>query len=124
MKTYTTKANANRAAKNLDAGTFDIIEIDGRFMIEQIVPTAEVVVDTPAEEILAPENEEGLIKIGEIKQKSLIEKPVKEVWVIADCMWGQRRKDIIQACVDSGIAYNTARTQYQAYFKVKSKEGK
>jgi hypothetical protein len=42
------------------------------------------------------------------------------VWEIADRMWGQRRKDIIEECVRLGIAYNTARTQYQAFYKVKS----
>ena len=36
MKTYSTKANANRAAKTagLEAGTFNVIEIDGRWVLE------------------------------------------------------------------------------------------
>lgn len=59
-----------------------------------------------------------------LPKESVIDNPVKMVWEIADRMWGQRRKDIIEECVKQGIAYNTARTQYQAFYKVKSQEGK
>lgn len=56
--------------------------------------------------------------------KSTIENPVQRVWDIAQQMWGQRRKDIIAECVRQGIAYNTARTQYQEYYSLKKKEAK
>lgn len=56
--------------------------------------------------------------------KSTVDNPVQLVWNIADRMWGDRRKDIIAECVRQGVAYNTARTQYQAFYKVKSQEGK
>lgn len=48
---------------------------------------------------------------------STCEKPTKKVWVIADCMPKASRKDVIAECVRQGIAYGTARTQYQAWFK-------
>lgn len=48
---------------------------------------------------------------------STTEKPTKKVWVIADSMPGAKRKEVIEACVAQGIAYGTARTQYQHWFK-------
>lgn len=46
---------------------------------------------------------------------SSIEKPTKKVWNIAEGMKGAKRADVIAACVAQGIAYNTARTQYQQW---------
>ena len=39
------------------------------------------------------------------------------VWGIAEKMLkdGAKRKNIIEACVEHGVAYYTARTQYQKY---------
>lgn len=48
--------------------------------------------------------------------KSAVANPCKQVWDIAENMKGSKRKEILQACVDAGIAFNTARTQYQRYF--------
>jgi len=54
-------------------------------------------------------------------RKSTIESPSKRVWEIAEQMKAAnpnvRRKDVIAACVEQGIAYYTARTQYQLWFK-------
>lgn len=192
MKTYSTKANANRAAKTagLEAGAFNVIEIDGRFAIQVIeadlfdeaeaeaeykaLQARQAEIAQEAEEAAAlwlasfvPYNPQLLLpapqpvfngltycpKCGihlsngyntEVGHedgdvyclacdhvllkgklvKSSVDNPVKMVWEIADRMWGQRRKDIIAECVRLGIAYNTARTQYQAFYKVKSQEGK
>jgi hypothetical protein len=57
-----------------------------------------------------------------IKRVSDIESPCQFVWNMADEMFkkGARRKDIIAACVQAGIAYYTARTQYQLWFKAKN----
>ena len=190
MKTYSTKANANRAAKNqgLDLNTICIYEQDGVWVIGQ----ADLFDDAQAEkEYLALQARQAELKIEAEKAaslwiasfvpynpqlllpapvpvfngytycpecnihlnngygsdvnhpegdiyclacdfvlqkgklvKSTIDNPVQMVWIIADRMWGQRRKDIIAECVKQGIAYNTARTQYQAFYKVKSQEGK
>ena len=157
MKTYSTKANANRAAKNhgLETGTFNVLEIDGRFILEVI--KTDLFDEAQAEaEYLALQARQDELKIEaelaaslwladfvpynpqlllpapkkvkksteSLPRESVISNPVKMVWEIADRMWGQRRKDIIAECVRLGIAYNTARTQYQAFYKVKSQEGK
>lgn len=47
---------------------------------------------------------------------SSISKPCKTVWEICEKMKGCPRKDVIAACCDAGVAYNTARTQYQQWF--------
>lgn len=152
MKTYSTKANANRAAKKagLEAGTFNILEIDGRFLLEVIKTDLFDEAEAEAEfealqnrqkelavkaevakaellEAFVPYNPQLLLpapKKIEKATKSVIGNPVQMVWNIADNMWGARRKDIIAECVKQGVAYNTARTQYQAFYKVKSQEGK
>lgn len=54
-----------------------------------------------------------------VVNKSSCESPVKTVWRIADEMLkanpAAKRKDIIAACEAAGVAYYTARTQYQHY---------
>lgn len=57
----------------------------------------------------------------EIKNESTTALPCKSVWAIADEMKGARRKDVIAACVEKGIAYNTARTQYQQWYQINSR---
>ena len=155
MKTYSTKANAKRAAKTqgLDLNVISIYQQDGVWVIGQ----ADLFDDAQAEkEYLALQTRQAELKIEaelaaslwlasfvpynpqlllpapkkikketkSLPRESVISNPVKMVWDIADRMWGQRRKDIIAECVRLGIAYNTARTQYQAFYKVKSQEGK
>lgn len=44
-------------------------------------------------------------------------RPTKLVWEIADTMPKASRKEVMAACVAAGVAYGTARTQYQAWFK-------
>lgn len=44
-------------------------------------------------------------------------RPTKLVWEIADQMPKASRKEVMAACVEAGVAYGTARTQYQAWFK-------
>ena len=48
---------------------------------------------------------------------STCERPTKKVWDIADSMPKASRKEVMAECVAQGIAYGTARTQYQAWFK-------
>lgn len=59
----------------------------------------------------------------EITNRSTIERPTKAVWHIADEMSAAnpqvRRKDVIAECVRQGIAFYTARTQYQQWLQVK-----
>lgn len=63
----------------------------------------------------ATTGKEVVIKATERTNKSTVESPTKLVWRIADSMKGARRKDIIAACEAAGVAYYTARTQYQHY---------
>ncbi len=61
----------------------------------------------------------GELDLGRVAKPtvSTIKLPTKKVWDIADKMPGAKRKDVIEACVQQGIAYGTARTQYQHWFK-------
>ena len=60
----------------------------------------------------------------EITNHSTIERPTKTVWHIADEMVAAnpqvRRKDVIAECVKRGIAFYTARTQYQQWLATKN----
>lgn len=54
-----------------------------------------------------------------VSNVSVAAMPTKLVWEIAEQMFKlnpeTRRKDVIAKCVDSGVAFNTARTQYQLW---------
>jgi hypothetical protein len=58
----------------------------------------------------------------EVTNHSTIELPTKRVWHIADEMKAKdqnvRRKDVIAECVRQGVAFYTARTQYQQWLQV------
>lgn len=47
--------------------------------------------------------------------ESKVESPVRAMWDLCDSMVENRRKDVIAAAVAKGIAYYTARTQYQLW---------
>lgn len=53
---------------------------------------------------------------GYVAESSTAEGPTKRVWAIAASMPGAKRKDVIEACRAAGIAFGTARTQYQKWF--------
>jgi len=56
-----------------------------------------------------------------VVRKSTTGKPCKLVWDIADANPGMARKDVIAKAVASGVATNTARTQYQAWYTLNKK---
>lgn len=60
---------------------------------------------------------------AEVLHESSIERPCKRVFAIADDMLtshpGAKRKDVLERCVAEGIAYYTARTQYQQWLSVR-----
>lgn len=91
-------------------------------------PSADTIANDPARahaEALGIDGLENLAKdakLGNISRVSDIERPCDRVWAIADAMQGERRKDIIAACVDQGVAYYTARTQYQHWFTAKKND--
>ena len=70
-----------------------------------------------------PKTEKVASKKIEIVHQSTIERPCKMVFQIADEMLATRpnakRKDILAVCVEYGIAYYTARTQYQSWLQVR-----
>jgi len=129
---------------------YEIVEVDGQFGFQPIEAAEEPVQETPAEveateaDIAAMEkqadeqlaeqlNEEAAQAIEapakgkakpEVKHKSDIERPTKTVWHIADEMSAAnpqvRRKDVIAECVRRGIAFYTARTQYQQWLATKN----
>ena len=41
---------------------------------------------------------------------------VAKVWMICNALSIKARKEVIAACVELGINFNTARTQYQSWF--------
>lgn len=53
-----------------------------------------------------------------IENRSTAEKPCRLVWDLADSMVGARRKDVIAAAVAKGVAFYTARTQYQLWAQI------
>lgn len=135
MNTYTVKSSAHRAAKQagLTKDQYEIIEVDGKFAYQLI--QAPVVEETPkkapakkASKVEKPAKVEKPTKAiaapVEVLHKSEIERPTKAVWHIADEMSDAnpdvRRKDVIAECVRRGIAFYTARTQYQQWLATKN----
>lgn len=142
MKTYTVKSSAHRAAKQagLTKDQYEIVEVDGQFGFQPIEVAEEPVQEATEADIAAMEkqadeqlNEEAAQAIEapakgkakpEVKNTSDIERPTKTVWHIADEMSAAnpqvRRKDVIAECVRRGIAFYTARTQYQQWLATKN----
>ncbi len=67
-----------------------------------------------------------------LRGKSTVDGPVARAWDIADKMFTKareakgdyvapRRKDVVAAMQEAGIAYYTARTQYQVFYTVTNK---
>lgn len=54
-----------------------------------------------------------------IENRSTVESPCRLVWDLADKMVGAARKDVIAAAQEKGVAFYTARTQYQLWRQVR-----
>jgi hypothetical protein len=92
-----------------------------------IVKTADLELEVvmPVAAKTQPAKDDGFARQNkkvEITHVSTIERPCKRVWDIAESMPGAKRKDILAACVAEGIAYYTARTQYQMLLSVRKEE--
>lgn len=61
-----------------------------------------------------------------ITHKSEVDGPVALVWMMADNLssQGATRKETIAACVEAGIAFYTARTQYQRWMTARMEDRK
>lgn len=100
-KFYSNKSNADRAGKaKFGANNYTVNEVEGEGW--------EV-------KYLAPAEEYQTIGGIPVTHESVIHRPCKQVWHIADAMPGAKRKEVLEACVKAGIAYYTARTQYQQW---------
>jgi len=121
MKTYSTKATAKRALKNTLAKMG--LELDDvSYTIESGDNGHQILVSFSSSE--APDGVEALKEIANvslpqkssyIRERSSHGGVCAEVWAIADEMADRPRKDIIAECRARGIAYGTARTQYQKW---------
>ena len=131
MKLYAVKSSATRAAKAAGLEHYEIIEQDGQFgfrpieaedasegeALEAMEQERDEAQNPDAPEVQAdePQPEEAPAPVVKTRNASTVESPVKRVWAIADSMPEAKRKDVIAACVAEGIAFFTARTQYQKW---------
>lgn len=79
---------------------------------DQLEEVQEAAPEVQAEEV---QQEEAPAPVVKARNASTVDSPVKRVWAIADSMPEAKRKDVIAACVAEGIAFFTARTQYQKW---------
>lgn len=115
-KTYTVKSSATRAAKKAlaaapEGSTMKVWQSAAGWNFRITLPEA------PAEDPEAPAVKKS--KSGYIRGKSTAQGPCAFVWAIADAMIydnpNATRKEIMAACMASGVTYGTARTQYQKW---------
>lgn len=113
LEGYNTEAEAMNACNAMGYNPEIVIEADSGKWIFDVMQ-----IDGIADKIEAAEDEpeEDTSEIEEyIRRHSEIEGPCKRVWAIADSMPGAQRKDVLAACDLEGIAFYTARTQYQSW---------
>ena len=138
------KGFEKEAAKVEFENEFEYAEKDGEFYARRIQRTKEatgaeegfkkedsrreVVYNKAGDPIVDAEADEKVEKnmVAVEIDKSVATKPCNLVWEIAIAMNSDARKEghlpptrkqVIAMCVKAGVAYNTARTQYQAWFK-------
>ncbi len=56
-----------------------------------------------------------MVKLDQILRKSTVKSPVQAAWEIFEANRDERRKDVVAKCLEAGIAFYTARTQYQVW---------
>lgn len=101
---------AARAAKTEGAVIVKTAEVELEIIGEEVAPVAKTKkVRTPR--VRAP-------KIP-IFHQSEIESPCAVVWSVAQSNPGLKRNEVIAKCVSMGVAFYTARTQYQLWMKSK-----
>lgn len=93
-KTYSSKANANRAAKTAGHLNFEAVKVGDRWAFRV----------------------KAVNTLQANRGSSTVDGPVARVWEIAENNRNARRKDVVQMAVNAGVAYYTARTQYQAWY--------
>lgn len=128
MKTYKAESSAIRAAKNILAKAgypellkqVSVLDTDDGF-VASLVASPEVVealekVGNKAIDVQVNEMEEEPERSdGYISESSTVSGAVALVHQIADSMPKAKRSEVIEACRKAGVAYGTARTQYQRW---------
>ena len=145
VKTYTNRSNAKRAIKANSSNGYALAvanefmtPIAGGFLVDlnavseyertarenfakQEQERAEANTRAKVAKTAKAAKAEKPVKIkvqGDVLRESSVLRPCKQVFHIADSMQGASRKEVIEACVNAGIAFNTARTQYQNWSSV------
>lgn len=146
MKAYTTKSNARRAAKSAGLEQFAIVEVEGGFSFQAVAQEETApAIETPAEmdqttfeevqesgdleerldaalAVADQEEKKAPTRKIEVTNESTAERPCKLVWHVADEMKASnpevKRKEVLAECVKRGVAFYTARTQYQQWLGV------
>lgn len=132
MKTYSSKSNARRAAlKQFGEGNFDLTGSGKEWSFKELVHDAPA--PKPAKKTKAPKPAKAPkveaatedSEIGAIPRlhKSSVQHPVQYVWDLFDKLRERatkkgetlRRKDAIAIAEGKGVAFYTARTQYQSW---------
>lgn len=104
IKIYSNKSNAHRfGKKEFGPNNYTISPHDQGFSVHEMPKQCE------PNPILKPSAKQT------IQRESSVQRPCFVVWDIADKMPGARRKDVVAACVAKGVAFYTARTQYQLW---------
>lgn len=129
IKTYWTKSNAMCAAKQAGYAPVEVeicITEQGAYYYNVVAPKEVLpglITDADNGSEIVPAEAEHAVHRGEVSNKSTTERPCKRVWIIADDMLAAnpevKRKDVIAACIAAGVAFYTARTQYQQWLGVR-----
>jgi hypothetical protein len=118
-KFYTNKSNAIRAARNtlkLKEHEYTIEQNEQGFYIA-LEADKKQEAEKPAKEVKYDAQGRQIIQGHPWVRSSSVIKPTKQVWHIADEMVGATRKEVIAECIKRGIAFFTARTQYQLWLQ-------
>lgn len=116
-KEYSSRSNALRAAKTAHADALKENQVEA-----VQTETGKWVYNVNQEVEVQVEEKQAAATI-EHKEKSEVKNPCALVWEIAEeqreinVVEGTKlsRKAVIEKCVEAGVAYNTARTQYQLW---------
>lgn len=118
-QTQDLKTTAREQLKTMNAEEFEnahkkdaLIEIATEFGVEDTSGTKAELVEKIIGAVDLPD--------PSLRETSNVDSPVATVWELADTMKAEnpdvRRKDVIAAARAKGVAFYTARTQYQAWF--------
>lgn len=126
--------HAAEVPAEVDQATFEEVQATGdleerlevALAVADQVPNVNMIDDSDADESFIVGTEVQQAKAPTVKadivHESTAERPCKLVWHIADEMVATnpavRRKDVLAACVARGVAFYTARTQYQQWLGI------